>query len=74
MSLFGGFLLGGTNTKKKGDHRNKIFLQINLLKPNCIKGGTSGSIETACTFEGVFQCGGKNGAPEREFCLKQKNV
>ena len=34
---------------------------------------TSGSMETAYDFEGVFHCEGKIGAPKRGFCLKQKN-
>ena len=80
MSLLGGFLLGGSNKKKWGDHRNKKFFinkSVKALIP--FKGGTSRSIETACTFKEVFQCvcvcvwEEGDAAPKRKFCLKWKN-
>ena len=59
-TFLGGLLLGCSNTKERGDHRNnKSFINKSVK---------------ACTFERVFHCGGKIGFQIKNFVWSRKTT
>ena len=68
----GGFLLGCSNTKKRGDHGNKkIFINKSFKALITLRKGHHSLLNVP--LRRCFIVGGKMGLQKGNFCLKQEN-
>ena len=64
----GGFLLGCSNTKKRGYHRNKkLFINKSPKGLIKLKEGHQGPLKLHVPLRGCYTMGGKVGIPKEDF-------